>query len=238
MMRRLAMLLVLASPPAYAGRTLYGWLPETQPLPDGAFELQTSLYEHDNLGPYHERSSSLVWTPAIALTPCFELALPVELTTRTQDDAAPWSGIARYGGELRWHLPLSVPGLHVMARVALAREVAVQSELLTAAGVAGSYDLDRVQVAADLGGVLDINFAHHHEELHPGLGVSVRVTGELRLGAELHAKLSHDVTAPSWTVAGPDVAWQRRRFWLAGAFGIGLEHIMAAPRLNIGMTFQ
>lgn len=236
-MRRLALALVLVGSPAYAGRTLYGWLPETQTLPDGAIELQTSLDEHDNLGPYHVRSSSLVWTPAIGLTGCLELAFPVELTTRTEDDAAPWSGIARYGAELRWHLPIRVAHLHSLARFGVSRDVAVQSQVRTELELAAAYDVDRVQIEGDLGGLLDINFSHHHEELLPGVGVSVLVTGELRLGAELHVDHSRDITVASWAVAGPNVAWQRGRFWLAGAFGIGIEHITAAPRLNLGMVW-
>jgi hypothetical protein len=94
--------------------------------------------------------------------------------------------------------------------------------------------LDRVQIAATLGGVLDINFAHLHEEVRPGIGASARVVGELRLGAELYAQLSRDATVPSWAVIGPDLAWSRGRFWLAAAFGIGVKNVTAAPRLNLG----
>src|SRR5439155_20477077 len=77
-MRRGVFVVLLFASPAHAGRTLYGWLPETDTVADGGIELQTSIYEHDNLGPYHERTTGLVWTPAIGLTRCLELAIPVE----------------------------------------------------------------------------------------------------------------------------------------------------------------
>jgi len=231
---RLVCLLLFVASPAYAGRTLYGWLPQTDTLQDGAFELETSLYEHDNLGPFHERSTFLAWTPALALRPCLELAIPIELSTLTADDTTPSSGISRYGAELRYRfLPRSQP-LHGVARFGLSRNVAIQSQVRTEAGVAASYDLDRVQIAATLGGVLDINFGHFHEEFRPGVGASVRVVDELRLGAELYAQLSRDATLPSWAVFGPDIAWTRGRVWLAAAFGIGIKNVTAAPRLNIG----
>ncbi len=236
-MRRAACVLLLVASPAEAGRTLYGWLPETDTVDDGAFELASSIYEHDDLGPYHERSSWLSWTPAIGLTPCLELAIPVELVTRTEDDAPPFSGIARYGVELRYRfLPRSSP-LHAAARFAVSRNVAIQSQVRSELELAASYERERVHVEADAGVVVDVNFAHLHEELRPGLGASVRVSGELRLGAELHAELSRDTTAPSWAVLGPDVAWTRGRFWLAGVIGIGIAHVTAAPRLNLGMSW-
>ncbi len=234
---RLVYLALLVASPASAGRTLYGWLPQTDTLPDGAMELQTSLYEHDNLGPYHERATFLAWTPAVALRPCLELAFPIELATITADDAMPWSGVSRYGAELRYRfLPRSQP-LHAVARFGLSRNVEIQSQVRTEAGIAASYDLDRVQIAASLGGVLDINFGHLHEELRPGIGASARVVEQLRLGAELYAQLSRDDTVPSWAVIGPDVAWSRGRFWLSGAFGIGVKNVTAAPRLDLGTVW-
>ena len=99
------------------------------------------------------------------------------------------------------------------------------------AELAASYDYDRFQVEADLGGLLDINFGHLHEELRAGVGANVRV------GAELYTQHSRDTTVPSWTALGPDVAWTRGRFWLSAAFGIGIQNITAAPRLNLGLVW-
>lgn len=240
-MKRAALAVLFLAHAAHAGRTLYGWLPETDTVGDGAVEIGTTVYERDNLGPYHERTTALVWTPAIGLTPCLELAFPVEIATRTEDDAAPFSGVSRYGGELRWRIARGVlrdvPGLHPLARFAISRDVAVQSRGRGEVELAASYDLDRVQLAADVDGVLDLNFGHVHEEWHPSLGASVLVTGALRLGGELHAELSRDDTVASWAAIGPDVAWTRGRLWLAGALGIGIHAITVAPRLNLGVAW-
>lgn len=237
MIRGATSALLALSASAHAGPTSFGWLPETDTVASGGIKLGTSLYEHDNLGPYHERSTSFVWMPAIGLTHCLELAIPVELVTRTQDDAAPWSGIARYGAELRYRFLRDVPGLRPLARFAVSRDVAIQSQVRTEVELAASYDYDRFQVEADFGGGLDINFGHLHEELRAGLGANLRVHEDVRLGAELFAQHSRDDTVPSWAVIGPDVAWQRGRFWLSGAFGVGIQHITAAPRLNLGMVW-
>jgi len=234
MIRGAAFALLLLSSPAYAGRTFYGWLPETDTLPEDSFELGTSLYEHTNLGAYHVRSTSLLWTPAIGITHCLELAFPIELVTRTQDDAAPWSGVSRYGAELRWRFLRNWPELRPLARFAISRDVELQSQVHSEGALAASYDVGPVQIEGVLGGVLDVNFSHVHQELRPGLGAIARINDELRLGAELYAQLSRDATVPSWAVLGPDVAWQRGRFWLSGAFGVGIKNITAAPRLNLG----
>jgi hypothetical protein len=235
--RHLVWMAVLIPARAHGGPTLYGWLPETTTTPPDSMELATSLYERDNLGALHERSSWLVWTPSVGLTRCLELAFPIALATRTQDDASPWSGIGRYGAELRWRVPPHGIPIHSLARFGVSRNVELQTQVRTEVELAAAYDIDRVQIEAAIGGVLDINFGHLHEELRPGVGTSVLVTDELRLGAELHAELSRDATVTSWAVIGPDVAWQHGRFWLAGVLGIGIKNITAAPRLNIGMVW-
>lgn len=215
---------------------VHGWLLATDTVPDGAVEAETSLYERVNLGPLHERSTALLLTPTIGLTPCLELALPIELVTRTIDDAAPWSGIARYGAELRYRF-LHTASLHPIARFAMSRDVVVQTQIRSEIELAASYDIERVRIEADAGFVADFNFGHLHTELRPGLGASIEVTSGLRLGAELFVNHSMDPIAPSWAVAGPDVSWVHGRFWLAGVAGVGIENITAAPRLNLGLVW-
>src|SRR5256885_88036 len=83
--------------------------------------------------------------------------------------------------------------------------------------------------ALDAGLVVDVNIGRMHKELRPGAGANVRITENLRLGAEIHAELALDSTTTSWAVVGPDVAWIRGRFWFAGAVGIGVRQITAAP---------
>jgi hypothetical protein len=237
-MRRAAfVLLLLIASPAYAGRTLYGWLSETDTVPDGGLEIGTAIYEHDDLGPFHERSIALLWTPAVGLTEYLELAVPVELVSLTADDVAPGFALTRYGAELRYRFLPRSSALRPLARFALSRDATIRTQVRTEIELAASYDHGPLQVELDAGLVLDVNIGRLHKELRPGAGANVRVTDDLRLGAEIHAELALDSTTTSWAVIGPDVAWTRGRFWIAGVAGIGIHRITAAPRMNIGMVW-
>src|SRR5262249_38272105 len=83
--RRAALVFLLYALPAHAGRTSYGWLLATDTTPARGLEVGTAIYEHDDLGPFHERSIALLWTPAVGLTDNLELAVPVELVWRPAD---------------------------------------------------------------------------------------------------------------------------------------------------------
>jgi len=235
-MRALAIVCLLGSP-AYAGRTLYGWLAATDTVPADGLEVQTSIYEHDRLGQYHERSSALLLTPAMGLTDKLELAFPIELAYITADDVAPGMSFTHYGAELRYRfLPRSSELLPVL-RVGLARDATVRTEVRTELAAAVSYTRDRLQVQADAGFVVDFNIGHFHREFRPGVGASALVTGALRFGGELHVELSFDSTTQSWAVIGPNIAWARSRYWLAGGLDFGIHQIFAAPRFNLGMVW-
>jgi hypothetical protein len=236
-MRRATLALLLLASPAYAGRTLYGWLPETDTVRQGGLEVGTAIYEHDDLGPFHERSAALLWTPAIGLTECLELAIPVELESRTADDVAPGFAFTRYGAELRYRFLPRSSALRPLARFALSRDVTIKTQVRLESELAASYDDGPWQVELDAGLVVDVNIGRLHKELRPGAGANVRVTEELRLGAEIHAELALDSTTTSWAVVGPDVAWMRGRFWLSGVVGVGVRQITAAPRMNLGMVW-
>jgi hypothetical protein len=236
-MRRATFALLLLASPAYAGRTLYGWLPETDTVPEGSIEVGTSIYERDDLGPFHERSAALLWTPAIGLTERLELAVPVELESRTADDVAPGFAFTRYGAELRFRFLQRSSALRPLARFGLSRDVVIKTQVRFEGELAASYDHGPWQFALDAGLVVDVNIGRMHKELRPGAGANVRITQDLRLGMEIHAELALDSTTISWAVVGPDVAWVRGRFWLAGAVGIGVREVTAAPRLNLGMVW-
>jgi len=223
--------------PAHAGRASSGWLLATETTPAGALEIGTAIYEHDDLGPFHERSIALLWMPAVGLTDNLELAVPVELVSRTADDTSPGFALARYGAELRYRLPPRSSALRPVARLALWRDALILTQVRSEVELAASYDHGPLQIEVDTGLVVDVNIGRRHTELRPGVGANVRITDELRLGAELHAELALDSTTTSWAVIGPDVAWTRGRFWVAGAIGFGVHQITAAPRLNVGMRW-
>jgi len=228
---------VLYALPAHAGRTSYGWLLATDTTPAGGLDVGTAIYEHDDLGPFHERSIALLWTPAVGLTDNLELDVPFELVSRSADDIAPGFAFARYGAELRYRLPPRSSSLRGVARFALWRDVAILTQVRSELELAASYDQGPARVEADLGLVVDVNIGNLHTELRPGVGANVRVIDELRLGAELHAELAQDSTTTSWAIVGPDIAWTNGRFWASGVIGFGVHQITAAPRLNIGMRW-
>src|SRR5262245_41862509 len=130
LMRALAIVCLLSSP-AYAGRTLYGWLAATDTVAEGGLGLQTSVYEDDDLGKYHAPSSALVWTPALGLTDKLELAVPVELAYITADDVAPGVSITHYGAEIRYRFLPRGSELSPLLRVGLARDATVRSQVRT-----------------------------------------------------------------------------------------------------------
>src|SRR5262249_28968203 len=148
LMRALAIICLLASH-AHAGRTLYGWLASTDTVPEGGLELQTSIYEHDDLGRYHERSSALLWTPAMGLTDKLELAVPVELAYITADDVAPGVSITHYGAELRYRFLPRGSEVSPLLRFGLARDAIVRSQVRTELAVAVSYTRERLQTQAE-----------------------------------------------------------------------------------------
>ena len=120
------------------------------------------------------------------------------------------------------------------------RDVTRRDAIIGQADLVGTYDLsESVQVAADLGFSAEVHTGKRAKELelHPGLGVSVKAVGDLRVGAEAYAELSLEDSTGSWAVVGPDVAITHGRFWLSAAFGIGVYHISYAPRLVWGVLF-
>ena len=60
--------------------------------------------------------------------------------------------------------------------------------------------------------------------------------GVLRFGAEATSEIKKD---GSWYAAGPNMSWTHGRFWISGAFTVGLvqDRIHTAPRLQWGIAF-
>src|SRR5258705_1619211 len=158
---RAALVIVCAlAAPAQAGRTLYGWLPSTDTVPSSGLELETSIYEHDDLGRYHERSTALLWTPAMGVTDSLELALPFELAYRTADDVAPGVAFTRFGAELRYRFVPRGSSISPLLRVGLSRDVTVRTQVRSEIEAAVAFERDRIHVEADAGLVIDFNIGH------------------------------------------------------------------------------
>lgn len=235
---------------AQAGRTFYGWLYGTEVVPERGVELQTWVQDETDKYSTRNKETWLAWGPLVGVTDQLELGLPVELEWADVITPDPGGGppservsftFKRFGIEARYRLaspdPVEAPALVPLIRVAVKRDVTARSTARVEGDAVVSYQAGTVQVVADLGFTGDIASDSSHLELHPGAGVSVPVTAELRVGAELYAELSLDARSESWAVAGPDLSWTHGRFWFSGAFGVGLYRVQVAPRVIWGIAF-
>jgi hypothetical protein len=116
--------------------------------------------------------------------------------------------------------------------------VVARSGVRTEADVVASLDLGRTHTALDLGMVVDYDGNKTEVEAVPGLGVSVAVIGELRIGAVLFGEFRVNLKETvNWLSLGPVLSWTHGRFWLSAGFLIGLFNIDTAPRLNWAVAF-
>jgi hypothetical protein len=239
----LAFLLVACLLPrsAHAGRSFYGWLYGTEVMPERGVELQTWILEENGKYGTSDKESSIWWGPLVGITDQLELSLPIEMEWKSPEAEKPSFTFKRFGVEARYRLvsqdPVDAPRFAPLLRVAVKRDVTVRDDVRVEGDAVASYEVGAVHSLVDLGFVSDITPSTKHSELRPGGGVSVRVTDELRVGAEGYAELSLDSLGESWAAAGPDVAWTHGRFWLSGAFGIGIYHVKIAPRIMWGIAF-
>jgi hypothetical protein len=226
---------------ADAGRSFYGWLYGTEVMPERGVELQTWIAEEDDKYGTHSKETSLWWGPLIGITDQLELSLPIEAVWAIADGTGPSFTVKRFGIEARYRLassdPVDAPALVPLIRVGVKRDVTVRDDVRVEADLVASYEKGAVHAMIDLGFIGDVIPNQLHTELRPAAGVSVRVDGELRLGAEVYSELSIDSRGESWAAAGPNLSWTHGRFWMSGAFGIGVYHVGVAPRVVWGIAF-
>ena len=232
---------VMAAPGvASAGRTFYGWLPYgTDVMPERGVELQTWVYEIDDLGNDHTRESSLWIGPLVGITDQLELALPVEFEWTQSDLSQPSFTMKRFGAELRYRFvtpdPEHAPPVVPLGRIAVKRDIQVRDATIVEGDLVASYQTGRLHTMIDIGGVLTIQPNQTTIELRPGVGVSVAVHGDLRVGAEGYGEFPTSGDASHrWYGIGPDLAWTHGRFWLSAAYLVGILNVTAAPRDLVG----
>jgi hypothetical protein len=242
----LAVLLVAYLVPrtADAGRSFYGWLYTTEVMPERSVELQTWILDESGKYGNSNKETWIWWGPVIGVTDQLELALPIELEWQSSevDDVVRASfTFKRFGIEARYRMaspdPAEAPSLVPLVRLAAKRDVIVRDQLRVEGDAVLSYDIGALNAVIDIGFIADVAQAGSHTEVRPGGGISVRVASGLRLGVEAYSELSLDARGESWAVVGPNVAWTHGRFWLSGAFGIGVYHIKVAPRVMWGIAF-
>lgn len=238
---RLSVLAVVlcATGTARAGRTRFGWLYDTETVPQRGVEIESWLLEEDGKDGTDE--TLLWWAPVIGLTDRLELAFPVEVA---YNRSATTSGVAleRFGAEVRWRLvnadPVESGPFAALIRLGAKRLVTERSRARFEADVVLSLDAGPAHLSADLGGVLVAGNGDPTEiEARPAGGVVFRVAGELRLGAELYSELQVRGDGVTWVAAGPTLSFTHGRSWLSASFLVGLRGIDLAPRLNWAIAF-
>jgi hypothetical protein len=240
----MAVLLVACLLPrtASAGRSFYGWLYGTEVMPERGVELQTWIVEENDKYATHVKEDSLWVGPVVGITDQLELSLPLEMEWTVSDTTpTPSFTVRRFGIEARYRLapqdPAEATPLVPLVRVAAKRDVTVRDDVRLEADGVVSYDAGRLNVLVDIGFISDVQSSNTHSELRPGAGLSIRAVGDLRVGAEVYSELSLDARRESWALIGPDLSWTHGRFWVSGAFGVGIYHVRTAPRVMWGIAF-
>lgn len=235
--------IAVTSGSASAGRTFYGWLYGTEVMPQRGVEMQTWVFEVDDLATNnHQRRTSLWWGPLIGVTDQLELALPIEFDWTAADAVANNFTLQRFGIEARYRFvtqdPEDAPPFAPLARLAIKRDVVLRDIVRLEGDFVGSYEAGDVNVLADLGIIGEISADTQKFEAHPGAGISVRVVEDVRIGAEIYGELElQGADDKSWAGVGPNFAWTYGRFWISGALLVGIYHVKAAPRFMWGVAF-
>lgn len=223
---------LLAAGDAAAAARRFAWLGDTDVLPERTVELEWWVWERPHAAAW------FVAAAVVGLTDHLELSLPFELGLSADGERAR----ATYGAELRVRLaspdatragpvvPLLRAGAHRVvqtdeARLELFGTLSIDAGPARVVVEAGAYAMtgsERVYAAG-------------------GAGISLRVTDELRLGAELRAELSLDERDDDdrWVNAGPNLAYVHGRLWVTASLPIGL-HASAPdllPRILWGVAF-
>jgi len=227
---------------ADAGRTRFGWLYDTETVPQRGVELETWMLEEDHKGTPPTDETSLWLAPVVGVTDRVELAFPIEFAF-TSDASGARTDLDRIGAEVRWRLtspdPLESGPFSALVRLAVKRLVGDRSAVRLEPGLALALDFGPAHLLADIEGVIEIpDVGSVRSEFRPGAGLSLQLFGEVRGGAEFYSEIAvGDTPSVTWLAVGPTLSWTHGRFWLAASFPIGLEHIDAAPRLNWAVAF-
>jgi hypothetical protein len=243
------MVMVVAVPAtAHAGRTFYGWLQDTQVMPERGAEIQTFISEENYQGPDTtppSKDHNTTWwlAPAIGINDQLELALPVQFVWDHVDGAAPHTNFLSYGAQIKYRFvtsdPVDAPDFVPAIRATIDRVViGSRDHWVPEVDLIGSYQTGIVHAVVNAGVVGDVSPDDQHFEGHGGAGVSIETIEDLRVGAELFADVSLDSnTTGTWVVIGPNISWSHGRSWLSASYGIGIYQIRDAPKLNWGIAF-
>ncbi len=238
-----ALVLLAGERAAHAGRSDFGWLYDTETLPERGVELEQWISDEHRQGPSHADDTGVWWGPVIGITDEVELALPIQWAWTKSDVDSPRTSLRDFGAEVRWRLvtsdPVDAPAWVPLIRVAVKRPVYEAEAAQLEADAVVSYSCGRIHGVADLGVYGVVHRGDDVLATHSGAGVSVGVTDELRIGAEIYAELGLAGTSSDddWATVGPNLAWTHGRFWLTASFDVGVYQITSAPRIKWAVAF-
>lgn len=254
----LVVLAVMCAPGvAHAGRNFYGWLSDTDVMPERGVEMQSFTYEQNHDKTEGGRSFT-GWgaAPYIGITDQLELDLPVEFEWFGKTGAAAGTTFSSFGAELRYRLVTNdaenKPPFAPLVRVGMHRVIRTRDVMEFNTGLSGSYESGRFHGLVDVNFVGDVDLHDKPDmagvpadgstfEVRAGAGVSIEVAADLRLGAEAFSVIGLSTppmgSEKSWIIAGPGGSWTHGRFWLSAMYGIGLSNIGTAPRVQWGIAF-
>lgn len=213
-------------------------------MPERGVELQSWLTEQNFEG---REYNEWLFAAQVGITDQLELVLPLEIEWFRDPSMTPPAGtrFSEFGIEARYRFvtpdPVDAPALVPLVRVGVMRPISERRIVQPEIDFVLSYETGVVQMLVDLGLVarLDVSDTGDNSfRFRPGAGVSVLVAPDhdLRLGAEVVAEMGE---GDEWVIAGPNLAWTHGRFWISGAFGIGINQsvINTAPRVQWGIAF-
>jgi hypothetical protein len=241
-----ALALLSAPGTAEAGRTFYGWLYGTEVMPERGVEITNIIdEENDRGGDAHIHWTTWGFSAEVGVTDQLTIAFPMDFVWRRAGGGAnPGSfSFEQFGIEARYRFvssdPVDAPPFAPLLRVGLMRSVLARDTLIAEADLVASTTTESgaVHALVDLGYVGSYLGDQTVHLIRPGAGVSFKVIGDFRLGAEVFASIDAENEVNRWVVVGPNAAWTHGRMWVSGSFGIGVYQIKTAPRVVWGIMF-
>lgn len=212
-------------------------------MPERGAEVQTFITEENGVKPDNYHDTVWGFEALIGVTDQLELAFPVTFLWQRGDGTPASTAFREYGVEARYRFvsgdPVDAPPFAPLARIAVKRDVIARNAMIVEANLVASTTTPSGSVMAlvDLGMVAAFTRDDQQFEARPGGGVSFKVAGDFRLGAEAFAHIPLTGDEKTWVAVGPDLAWSHGRSWVSAAMGIGVLNIKTAPALQWGIMF-
>ena len=231
---------------AHAGRTFYGWLVDTDVMPERGAEIQNWIDE-ENHNDAANGLSITTWgmSTFIGITDQLEFNVPLEVLWFGKTGGPAGTAFVNFGGEFRYRMVtndhVERPAFAPLVRVGARRLIVNRDAVETNVGLSTSYETGVFRALTDVSLISTIDDDSQFE-VRAGAGVSIEVYDEIRVGAEALAHISLEEPAmpdapKNWLVAGPNASWTHGRFWLSASYGVGIKNIGTAPRVVWGIAF-